>query len=51
MRLYTDRPDFFNDISEEIRLFLPAAELELSTDIPVSDNGDYVLAVLGNDGI
>ena len=51
MRLYTDRPDFFNDISEEIRLFLPAAELELSTDIPVSDNGDYILAVLGNDGI
>ena len=27
MRLLTDRADFFNDISEEIRLFLPSAEL------------------------
>ncbi len=29
MRLYTNRIDFFNDISEEIRLYLPSAELEL----------------------
>ena len=29
MKLYTDRPDFYNDICEEIRLFLPRAEIEL----------------------
>ena len=37
MRLLTDRADFFNDISEEIRLFLPSAELELTEASPDID--------------
>lgn len=58
MRLYTNIPDFFNDISEEIRLYLPKAELEItevySSENPLCISTDsaetYVLALLTNDG-
>lgn len=57
MRLYTNRPDFFNDISEEIRLYLPKAELEIidvsSIENPLCISTDseetYILASLTND--
>lgn len=57
MRLYTDRPDFFNDISEEIRLFIPNVELELyditledsSFDIKYISDDDYIFVTLSND--
>ena len=54
MRLLTDRADFFNDISEEIRLFLPSAELELTEASPDVDldgtDGELISAMLSNDG-
>lgn len=58
MRLYTNRPDFFNDISEEIRLYLPKVELEIidissiedSLCVPIDSKEDYVFASLTNDG-
>lgn len=58
MRLYTNRPDFFNDISEEIRLYLPKAELEImdvssaedSLYVSIDSNEDYVFTSLTNDG-
>lgn len=32
MKLFTNRPEFYNDICEEIRLFLPREEIELGCD-------------------
>lgn len=58
MRLLTDRPDFFNDISEEIRLFLPNVELELlaldaysaTNTYDIRRDTDCAVASLSNDG-
>ncbi len=37
MRLFTNRQDFYNDISEEIRLFIASEEIVLTDDISDSD--------------
>ena len=54
MLLFTNRQDFFNDICEEIRLFLPGEEIApvLSpAEIHAADAGEKTLSiVLSNDG-
>ncbi|MDY4974178.1 MAG: hypothetical protein SO075_02890, partial [Eubacteriales bacterium] len=54
MFLFTNRQDFFNDICEEIRLFLPGEEIApvLSpAEIHAADAGEKTLSVvLSNDG-
>ena len=54
MLLFTNRQDFFNDICEEIRLFLPGEEIApvLSpAEIHTADAGEKTLSiVLSNDG-
>lgn len=45
MLLYTNRPDYFNDICEEIRLFVPHEEIELS-DSPIEEGIERSIIVL-----
>lgn len=47
MRLRTDRPEFYNDICEEIRLFLPKTTIELvDIDADSSDDDGFMTAYL-----
>lgn len=48
MKLYTNTPEFYNDICEEIRLFLP--EAEISPDTPDEDDGMTLKTVLSENG-
>lgn len=47
MKLITNRPDFYNDICEEIRLFIPRAEILLNE---AGEDGSSLSLMLSKDG-
>ncbi|MBO4847989.1 MAG: coproporphyrinogen dehydrogenase HemZ [Clostridia bacterium] len=47
MKLITNRPDFYNDVCEEIRLFLPRAEIALDGG---GEDGSSLSVILAEDG-
>ncbi|MCR5809238.1 MAG: coproporphyrinogen dehydrogenase HemZ [Clostridiales bacterium] len=48
MKLITNRPEFYNDLCEEIRLFLPRAEIALDAETEGDDS--VITAMLSADG-